>query len=224
MIAKIATDRLVGIVLAQVTWLDAVQQAQFFSMISSHPWLKSPLGNFYEKLVHVRLTADPNAVPLPCLMEDGSSLSIPVVPNVVPVSGSSNLSDANTNVLPFYWRPVSQTFTSLDALVCTREAIFLIQSTVSSKHDMKKTGLDFIRDNIPSKFWESRRQYLVFVAPHEASAARLRSREYRALKDFAEVDLRACTFPIGMSTFTASQINELRKLSVRCLHRFRFHY
>jgi hypothetical protein len=39
MSAMIATDNILDIVLAQVTWLDAAQQFQFFNMISRNPWL-----------------------------------------------------------------------------------------------------------------------------------------------------------------------------------------
>jgi hypothetical protein len=133
----IATDHIHDIVLAQVSCLDAAEQSRFFGMISGHPWLKSPLGHFYEKLMHVRLTADPDTQSLPCLaIGDEPPVLIPVVSNVISVSGSTNLKDANQNPLPFYWRPVSQTFTTFDAIICTTMAIFLIQSTVSWKHSM----------------------------------------------------------------------------------------
>jgi hypothetical protein len=215
MSAMIATDHILDIVLAQVSWLDAAQQSLFFNMISGHPWLKSPLGNFYEKLLHVRLTADRAVEPLLCTLENGSPPSIPVVPNVVSVSGSSNLGEANQNALPVYWRPVSQTFTSFDAIICTSTMIFLIQITVSPRHSIKIKGLKFIRDNIPSQFWKERQCYIIFVTPDQDRAARLSSRTYPALEDFPEVKVCSCVFPIGTSTFTSSQLNELRKLSVR---------
>ena len=181
-------------------------------MISGNPWLKSPLGNFYEKL---RLTADPAAEPLPCTSEHQSSISIPVVPNVISISGSSNLSEADRNTLPFYWRPLSRNFTSVDAIICTRKEILLIQTTVSRKHGIELRGLKFIRDNIPSKFWQGRQCYLVFVTHDEDRATRLSSRTYSALEDFPEVKICSCVFPIGTSTFTSSQVNKLRKLGVR---------
>jgi hypothetical protein len=73
MTAVVATDHILDIVLTQVSWLDAAQQSQFFSMISGHSWLKSPLGNFYEKLLHVRLTADREVEPLLCQLQNGYS-------------------------------------------------------------------------------------------------------------------------------------------------------
>jgi len=215
MTAKIATDHMLDIILAQVTWLDATRQSQFFNMISGHPGLKSPLGNFYEKLMHVRLTADPAAKPLPCTSAFQPSISIPVVPNVISISGKSNLSQANGNTLPFYWRPLSQNFTSVQAIICTQKEILLIQTTVSRRHGIKLKGLKFIRDNIPSKFWEKRQCYLVFVTHDEDRATQLSSRTYPALENFPEVKVCSCVFPIGTSTFTSSQVNELRKVSIR---------
>jgi hypothetical protein len=214
MSAMVATDHLIDIVLAEVSWLDAAQQSKFFNMISLHPWLKSPLGNFYEKLLHVRLTADREVEPLLCKLQNGSPPSIPIVPNVVSVSGSSNLSEANQNALPFYWRPVSKIFTSFDAIICTQTKIFLIQITVSPRHSIKIKGLDFVRNNIPSQFWKERQCYIVFVTPDQDYAAQLSSRTYPVLKDFPEVKVCSCVFPIGTSTFTSSQLTELRKLSV----------
>jgi hypothetical protein len=212
----IATDRIHDIVLAQVSRLDAVEQSRFFGMISGHPWLKSPLGHFYEKLMHVRLTADPDAQPLSCLAaEDEPPVIIPVVSNVVSISGSTNLRHANKTCLPFYWRPVSQTFTTFDAIICTTAEIFLLQSTVSPDHDMKRQGLEFIRKHIPAKFWRERRRYIVFVSPDESRATRLCSAFYPELNDFEEVEVLPCVFPIGTSTFTALQLQEVQNVGLR---------
>ena len=125
------------------------------------------------------------------------------------------LSEANQHSLPFYWRPVSRNFTSLDAIICTSTKILLIQSTVSSKHGINVNGLKNIRDNIPSQFWKDRQCHLIFITPGEDGAVRLSSRTHAALKDFADVEIYSGIFPIGTSTFTSSQLNELRRVSVR---------
>jgi hypothetical protein len=64
MLLVFATDHILDIILAEASRLDAVAQSRFFSMISGHPWLKTSLGHFDEKLMHVRLTVDPDALPL----------------------------------------------------------------------------------------------------------------------------------------------------------------
>jgi hypothetical protein len=76
-------------------------------------------------------------------------------------------------------------------------------------------GFNFIRDNIPSQFWKERQCYIVFVTSDQARASRLSSRTYPALENFPEVNVCSCVFPIGTSTFTSSQLNELRNLSGR---------
>jgi hypothetical protein len=211
----IATDYMLDTVLAQVTRLDTAQQSEFFSAISGHPWLKSPLGNFYEKLMHVRLTTDLTAAPLMCTSTMEDPIPMPVVPNVVSLSGSSNLKNANQNNLPFYWRPVSPTFTSLDAIICTPKNIFLLQTTVSPTHSLKVRGLTFIRQHIPTRFWTERQCCLVFVTPDQARGTRLSSKEYSALKSFPELKVFSCVSPVGTSTFTSLQLEKLRKLGVR---------
>ena len=217
--AKIATDRILNIILRQLTWLSAAQQSEFFTMISGHPWLRSPLGNLYEKLIHVRLTADPSAKSLVCKSTTGDSILLPVVPRVVSLSGTSNLQNANRNQLPFYWRPAPTTFTSLDAIICTAEMIFLLQSTVSGSPDIKEQGLDFIRTNIPTCFWKNRRCYIVFVTPDEDRGIQLISKKYSILEGFPELELSYCVLPFGTSKFTSSQVHKLwtRKLDVRIL-------
>jgi hypothetical protein len=135
--------------------------------------------------------------------------------NVISVSGSSDFGEADQNTLPFYWRPVPQNFTSFDAIICTRTKIFLIRTTVSLGHGMKLRGLESILNNLPSQFYEDRHCYVVFITPDQEQATRLTSRVYPELKDFPEVEVCSSVFPIGTSTFTSSQLNELRKSSVR---------
>ena len=209
--AKIATDHILEIVLGRLSWLGAAKQSHFLDMISGL-WLKSPLENFYKKLTHVRLTVDPAAAPLTCIPKKKKRpVSLPVVSNVVSLSGSSNLQAADQNTIPFYWRPVSQDLTSLDAIIVTMTMIFLLKSTVSPLLNLEKQGLDFIRQHIPEDFWKNRRCMIVFITPDEARGLELTSKMYSALKAFPELELGYCVFPIGTSTFTSLQLNELRK-------------
>jgi len=217
--ARIVTDHLFDIVLDQLTWLSAAEQSEFFTMISGHPWLRSPLGNLYEKFAHVRLTADLTTKSLMCISTTNKLIPLPVVPCVVSLSSSSNLQDANHNQLPFYCWPVSPTFTSFNAIICTVEMIFLLQSTVSGSHDIKEQGLDFIRRNIPTHFWKNRQCCIVFVTPDEERGIQLISNRYPILESFPELELCYCVLPIGTSEFTSSQVHKLwaRKLDARIL-------
>jgi len=161
--------------------------------------------------MHVRPTADPDDQPLPCLAAgDAPPVLIPVVSNVVSVSVCTNLREANQNTLPF-----SPSFTSFDAIICTIEEILLIQCTISRKYDLKRAGLQFIRQNIPVTFWKERRCYVVFVTPNESHANSLCSAIYPALDDFPEVNVLSCVFPIGTSTFTALHLEEVQEVGVK---------
>ena len=219
--ARIANDHILDIVLEQLAWLNATEQSEFFNTISGQPWLRSPLGNLYKGLTRVRFTADPTAKSLTCISATKDLIAIPVVPNVVSLSGGSNLNDANHNNLPFYWRPASSIFTSLDAIICTETMIFLLQSTVSPNCDLKKQDLDFIRANIPTCFWRNRRCCVVFVTPDEDCGTQLISKKYSTLEDFPELELCYCILPIGTSEFTSSQLRKLRKLDVGILLYFK---
>jgi hypothetical protein len=219
----IATDHILNIILEQVTWLDVAEQFRFFTMISRDLWLESPLGRFYEKLICVRLTADLTAAPLICTSMTQPSIPVPIVSNVIPLSSSLDLKDANQNNLPFYWRPVSQNFTSLDAIICTLEEIFLLKTSVSSQDSLKILDLNFIHEHIPTHFWQKRQCYLVFVTPDQDCATWLTSKAYSILQEYPELEVCCCLFPIGMSTFTLLQLDKIRKLSVRILLCFIVH-
>jgi hypothetical protein len=137
--ANIATRYLLAFVVRALAALDKAHQVQFFSMIRSHPWLKGASGWCFEKFVHVRLIAHPTLKPLHATpaKQDSGSLVIPVCNRFHPLSGVTLLKKANTHSLPFYWRPTSGSFTSLNAIICTAQDIILIQTTVSLTHDVK---------------------------------------------------------------------------------------
>ncbi|KIM48621.1 hypothetical protein M413DRAFT_20980 [Hebeloma cylindrosporum] len=192
--ARIATDHILDIVLEQLTWFNAAQQADFFNIISGHPLLKSPLGNLYGKINML------------------DSIPMPSVPRVISLSSSMYLQDANQNSLPSYWRQVSTTtFTSLTAIVCTATMIFLVQSTVSPRYELKKLGLEFIRQHIPTSFWKNRQCCVGFIIPDKERGIQFTSTKYTILKDFLELELRYCILPVGTSDLTLSQLGKLRQ-------------
>ncbi|KAF8346138.1 hypothetical protein F5887DRAFT_962858 [Amanita rubescens] len=169
--AEIPTKHLRGIVALSVAQIDAAQQSLFFSQISSHPWTKGLADWMYEKFVHIRLTS-PTAPPLMCIPTDEASptLMIPVCDIIHPLNGKTGLSEANKYSLPFYWRPTSTSFTSINGIICTNSDIILVQATVSSQHDVKVSGLDAIRNGLPVGFCQERNFCLVFITvPTEES-------------------------------------------------------
>ena len=196
--AEIPTKHLKGIIALSVAQIDAAQQSLFFSQISSHPWTKGPAGWMYEKFVHIRL-ASPAAPSLMCIPADNASpnLMIPVCDITRPLNGKTGLREANKYPLPFYWRPTSTSFTSIDGIICTDSDIILVQATVSSQHGVKVSGLDAIRNGLPVGFCEERNFCLVFITPTEESAQDLRNQNMGLPQRWQDLVIYSSTFAIG---------------------------
>ena len=211
---ELATSHLQGFVIRAAAKLELVRQSQFFALISKHPWFKGFAGNFYEKFVHVRLTAHPSAKPLIGIPADSKlpQLVIPVCTQHIPLGGLSRLTKANEYELPFYWRPTNQSFTSINSILCTETEGILIQSTVSPEHDVKPEGIQSIRDYLPKGFWRKRKWAFVFITDTDENAVALRS---QTLKDLPEgIDVYSCTFKIGWSKLTSRELAVLEEVMV----------
>ncbi|KAF8342458.1 hypothetical protein F5887DRAFT_974351 [Amanita rubescens] len=195
--AEVPTKHLSGILALAVARIDAAQQSMFFSLISSHPWTKTPAGWMFEKFVHIRL-ASTAAPPLTCVPADvgRDSLLIPVCGITRPLNGITGLREANKYALPFYWRPTSTSFTSIDGIICTDSDIILVQATVSSKHKVKVSGLDAIRNGLPERF-QRRNWCLVFITSTEESAQALRDQNMTLPERWENLVIYSCTFMIG---------------------------
>ena len=121
----IATEYILHTILQQVTRLDAIRQ--FFNMMRGDPCLESSPRTCYEKLSQLQLTPD-HGTAEPFVFRSSvidPPITLPVIPNVIPLLSSLDFNDANQNNPPFYWRPVSQDFMSFDAIICTLDTIFL---------------------------------------------------------------------------------------------------
>jgi hypothetical protein len=196
--AEIPTKHLKGIVALSVAQIDTAQQSLFFSHISSHPWTKGTACWMYEKFVHIRL-ASPTAPSLMCVPADSASatLMIPVCDITHPLNGKTGLSEANKYSLPFYWRPTSTSFTSIDGIICTNSDIILVQTTVSSQHDVKVLGLDAIRNSLPIGFHQERNFCLVFITPTKESAQDLCNQNMDLPEHWQNLVIYSSTFMIG---------------------------
>lgn len=203
MVGEIPTRHLLGFVVRAAADLEAAQQARFFNLISRHPWFKSAAVWFFEKFVHVRLTAHPSSTPLKAIGVKSSSLSIPVCQSVIPLGGATRLRRALGLKLPIYWYPTSDNFTSVDAIICTAKAIILLQVTVSSHHGVKMCGLDAIRAHLPTTITQHRQWCFVFVTDTQDNATTLRNQKLPELEGF---HIYSCLFEIGRSgIFSAKQ-------------------
>jgi len=196
--AEVPTKHLSGILALAVARVDAAQQSQFFSLISSHPWTTTPAGGMFEKFVHVRL-ASPLAPPLTCVPADVTKehLIVPGCHETHPLNGTTALRTVNKHLFPSYWRPTSHSFTSIDGIVCTESHILLFQATVSSQHGVKVSGLDAIHGSLPVKFRESHNWCLVFITSSEKTARSLRNQKITLPERWKDLGIYSCTFMIG---------------------------
>jgi len=212
--AEIATTHLQGFVIRATAEVELVKQSHFFTTINSHPWFRGSAGSMFEKFVHVRLTAHPSSKPLKGIPANGklALLNIPVCRNPIPLGGLSRLKGANKYELPFYWRPTNQSFTSVDSLICTKNAGLFIQSTVSHTHDAKPEGLQEIFENLPKQFVASRKWALVFITDTDDNAVALRTQKLDGLPE--NVEVYSCTFKIGQSALTSTELEALAEITV----------
>ena len=212
--AELATSHLQGFVIRAAAELELVRQSHFFALISKHPWFKGTVGNFYEKFVHVRLTAQPYAQPLIGIPADSKlpQLVIPVCTRHIPLGRLFRLAQAYEYELPFYWRPTNQSFASVDSILCTKTEGIFIQSTVSTKHDAKPEGIQSVHNYLPNGFWRQRKWAFVFITDTDENAVALRSQR---LKDLPEdIDIYSCTFKIGQSELTSRELAVLKQITV----------
>jgi len=208
--ARIPTNHLNGILALAVARFDAAQQSLFFGQISSHPWTKGSADWIFKKFAHLRLTSV-SAPPLTCVSaNNAATLTIPVCLTARPLSGKTALREVNRFKLPFYWRPTSSLFTSIDGIVCTDSDIFLLQATVSSKHDVKVSGLDTIYNGLPVKFRQNRNWRLVFITPTEECARDLRNQSTSLPSHWKEtLAIYSCTFMVGQGKLSEAEMNVL---------------
>jgi hypothetical protein len=211
--AEIPTNHLRGFIVRAAAELDVAQQSQFFNEISAHPWFKGSAGYVFEKFVHVRLLTNLSSKPLEAIPARPGlpRLIIPACKNVIPLGGLSRLKEANKYTLPFYWRPTSQSFTSVDAVICTKPDILFVQSTVAPKHGAKPEGVDNILDHLPVKFRDARNWCLIFITDTEERATALRKQKFKELKNMR---IYSCVFKIGQSALTSEERTLLEELTV----------
>ena len=94
---------------------------------------------------------------------------IPICATTHPLNGKTGLNEPYDPIL------LATNFYLIYGIICTDSDIILVQATVSSKHDVKVTGLDAIRDGLPAGFRQARNWCLVFITSTEESAPALRN-------------------------------------------------
>jgi len=217
--AEIPTEHLCGLVTRELAIVDKSQQSNFFSRIREHPWMKGLSSYVFQKFVHVRLTAHASSLRAEPAKRSLTYLkSVPVCGTVIPLNGLSKLREANKHPLPSYWRPTSTSFTSVNAIICTDKKIILLQSAVAPAHEVRVTGLDDIRKNLPGGFEEARELYFVFVTNEERFSALLRVRGLMGHSRWDGLKIHSCVFEIGKMSLTCREKIALGNVIVSSYH------
>jgi len=201
-------------VLRAIAEATATAQVEIFQQLDCHSSTRGSSGQLYEKFVHARLTARPSLVPLQCTPSEGNlALTIPVCENVLSFGGVTGLRFANEEEIPFYWRPSKSNFPSLDSIICTDNAILILQATRlrRGRHSVLREGVDTVLKSFPKGFVAAREVYFIFVTDSDDKAKRLREQELPELEALA-LKVFSCVFRVGL--MDAREIDASHKFDV----------
>jgi hypothetical protein len=193
--AEIPTTHLMDLLVRASARCESAKRLEFFQTINTHRWFRSPQGYIFERFMHARLLMSSEPLDAKPVVPDDVTLTLPVRPPLISLSCLSDFGKANQLNLPFYWLPASCSFETTDAIICTEENILFIQSTISSKCNMKKIrGIRMVLETLPKKFRTNRTPCFIFVTDSEDRARRLgeRCRKYND-----DMPVYTCAFDAG---------------------------
>ena len=165
-VPHILTDNLLAIFTSAIARASAVRRSILFGFLTSHTWTRPIYGHVYESFMHARIAAHPTSPALIAVSDDAIPLEIPVC-KIVPLNSISNLRSANKHQVPFCWRPTSDSWTTIDCIVCTVWNVIFISATIRDHHDAKIRGITDVLDNLPATFLRNRKLHFVWVTAKE---------------------------------------------------------
>ncbi|KAH9025050.1 hypothetical protein EDB84DRAFT_1440509 [Lactarius hengduanensis] len=150
---EFGTDHIAQIVAHAYAKHDNAVRLSFYKAMSGHMWFAASAGYLLENYMLLWFSDALAAHSLHCTLAKAGSaeLKIPVCgKNQKFFSSVAGLKGANSlKPHPYCLIPVSQRFTTADAIVLTDEFVITVQVTVSSTHDAKEAGFDSIYSNFP---------------------------------------------------------------------------
>ena len=230
-ILRVETPYLRRLVAKKMAQLDANEQVSFYVRASKHIWFRGTLGYIFEKFVYAWLYSDPAEGELRCTAADPPNedpeenkdpeelvLKSPGRAVLESISGATSLKDANklakaNDQKPFGWIPTSQSFPSIDAIVCTEDRIFTIQATIASTHSTNVAGFELVKQNLPVRFRRQREWCHLFNTDRADTADALR---LTRSADLEERNIRICSavLDIGQLNFTREALELAEKLEL----------
>ena len=215
---RVTNPYLCGLVMKEITDLDATAQASFYQKTSTIPAFKGTWGYMFERYFLVWLNSTEQGNKLKCTAKspkrkrgeqsnnDPEDLSLqPLGPKKPIASGISKLGQVKDSDTPFGWLPSSLTFPSFDAVICTRDRIITIQLTVSSSHSMDDDGFMQLKDNLPANFQNKRTWCHVFLTDREENAISLR-KPYREVATERNISIYSAVLNVPACNFSSEDV------------------
>lgn len=155
---------------------------KFYRQASQIPQFEGSMGYVFEKFVYAWLSSDPAERELVCLAADPKAVEqIRLKPigrdRLHIITGNERLLEAEEpeDKLPFGWILASQSFPSIDAIVCMDTHVITIQVTTTSSHYANEEGFSQIKESLPDEIRNTRKWCHVFITDgksHRRCAAR----------------------------------------------------
>ena len=203
-----------GLVADQIAQLDAAEQVSFYVRTSKHIWFKGTLGYIFEKFVYAWLHSNPDGSRLLCTAAnapDSENLYLrPPGSRKVMTLSDTALKQAKKFGIPFGLIPYSQSFPSLDAIVCTEDHIITIQATVASTHSTKEQGFLMVKNNLPVRFRRNREWCHLFITDLADTADALR-RTHSEVLDNMGIRIYTAVLDVAALNFTREELNDSGK-------------
>ena len=179
------------------------QKHLFFTILNSHPTLRSPAGWLFENYGHFFFSlANRRESTHGYLEDDPNPHPIPTAGRII--SGSTALKEVQSP-FNFYWRPREPTFEGVDALLRSGNIAWALQYAVGMSHCSATKGLDELRKLMNHKRYVLWR--LIIVGPDLKAAEYLRDGQNLTGR-WTDTPVYACELPFG--TFSDVEMQQLQ--------------
>jgi hypothetical protein len=158
-VLRVETQYLRDHVVDKVAQLGRIDmQVSFYSQASRSPRFEGSMGYVFEKFVYAWLSSNPAERELVCRAADPNAVErIRLKPigrdRLHIITGTKRLGEAKEpeDKLPFGWILASESFPSVDAIVCVDTHVITIQLTTTSNHYANEKDLGQIKECLPDK-------------------------------------------------------------------------
>jgi hypothetical protein len=237
---RVTTPYLCGLVMQEIANLDATEQVSFYHRASDLPQFQGTWGYMFEKYFLVWLYSAERADALPCsTAKNTTSAKSSYIKKVTRstftaddqakhrpqplrrerltvINGDSDFANAKDSDTLFGWLPASRVFPPFDAVICTDKTIITIQLTVSSKHFMKRTGFDRLKQYLPEVFESARTWCHVFFTDCSENATSLR-RQHHDVDFERNISIYSAVLDVSKCKFSSKDVERTFTPSVcRC--------